>query len=384
MIYLDNSMAAKPSEKAVSAMIPFLTDRWGTPSAPHQIGQRLHSAVQEGYQSLYDLLGSSHKDSVIFTSSGAEAVSHAFLSVYTDIAVPRGKNHFVTLKTDEAPALMAMHKLEELGCVGKCVDVNSAGQLTAELLGDAISPRAALVSLSWGNGMTGVIQPVDEIAALCDERGILLHLDATHILGKVYFSLEDVKADLISFNGEQLHAPQGTGALYIKNGLKLSPLISGGMEQGGMRGGSLNVAGLAALGVAAKQALDARDLLCTETARLRDRLESQICSVLGDAVVFFDKQPRLPHISCMGFPGTVNEALLYLLNRKGVMASIGGGSFQQIGLILTACGVEETLAHAAINFTLSRETTESEIDRAAEIIVDSVKQLQKSSKALLN
>lgn len=383
MIYLDNSMAARPSAKGISAMMPYFTDHWASPSSPHTMGQQSTGAVREAYQSLYDLLGAGKDDAVIFTSCGAESVNHVFHSVYMDIALPRGKNHFITGKTDEAPALMAMHQLEELGCVGKCVDVDRQGQVTAELLGDVLSPRAALVSLSWGDGLTGVIQPVEEIAALCEERGILFHLDATHVLGKIYFTLDDVKADLISFNGPQMHAPQGTGGLYIRHGLKISPFIAGGMEQGGLRGGGLNVPGLASLGIASKEALDARDLMCTETARLRDRLEKNISSQLDDTSVFFQDQHRLPHISCMGFRGVANEALLYLLNKKGVMASIGGGSFQQIGLVLMAAGVEETLAHSSLSFSLSRETTESEIDRAAEIISEAVNQLRKYSRALL-
>lgn len=384
MIYLDNSMTARPSKKAVSAMMPYFSDYWASPSSPHSMAQQVSGVIRESYQTLYDLLGASSLDTVIFTSCGAESVNHAFQSVYTDIAVPRGKNHFITGKTDEAPALMAMHKLEELGCVGKCVDVNKQGHVTAELLGDVLSPRAALVSLSWADGLTGVVQPVEEIAALCEERGILFHLDATHVLGKLYFSPEEIKADLMSFNGPQLHAPQGTGGLFIRNGLKLSPFIAGGMEQAGLRGGGLNIPGLVSLGVAAKEALDARDLLCTETVRLRDRLEKEIKEHLDDVTVFYEDQYRLPHVSCIGFPGVANEALLYLLNRKGVMGCIGGGSLQQIGLVLMAAGVEETLAHSSVSFSLSRETTESDIDRSVQIIVDSVKQLRKSSTALMD
>jgi len=384
MIYLDNSMAARPSERAVSAMMPFFTDHWASPSSPHVMGQQTSGAIKDAYKSLYGLIGANNEDAVIFTSCGAESVNHVFHSVYTDIALPRGKNHFITGKTDEAPALMAMHQLEEQGCIGKCVDVDGRGHVTAELLGDVLSPRAALVSLSWGDGLTGVVQPVEEIAALCEDRGILLHLDATHVLGKLYFAPEEVKADLISFNGPQMHAPQGTGALYIRHGLKISPFIAGGMEQAGLRGGGVNVPGLTALGIAATEALEARDLMCTETARLRDRLEKSVADRIEDMVVFYQNQHRLPHISCMGFRGVANEALLYQLSRKGVMASIGGGSFQQIGLVLMASGVEETLAHSSLSFSLSRETTESEIDKAVEIIVEAVKHLRKFSNAFIN
>lgn len=382
MIYLDNTTITRPSNEAVSAMLPFLTERWGNPSAPHQRGQQLFPAIQEHTRALYSLIGADDRDTVLFTSSGAEAVSHLFFSTYSDTTLSRGKNQFVVCRTDEAPSLMALRKLEQLGCVGKWMEVETSGRTSAKLLGDVLTPRTALVSLSWGNGLTGVIQPVVEIAALCKERGISLHLDATHVLGKIYFDLEEIAPDFVTFNGDHLHAPSGTGVLYMRQGHRLSSLIAGGMDQAGMRGGSLNMAALAALSTASKQTLEARDFICTEVARLRHRLESKVLEGYSEAVCFFQKQERLPHISCIGFPGISNEALLFLLNRQGVLASMGGGSFQQIGLVLMASGIEEGIAHSALTFALSRETTESEIDRAAEIIVSCAKQLRKMSLQL--
>lgn len=378
-IYFDNSMTTRPSEGAVSGMIPYFTDMWGVPSAPHLMGQNLFSALKESYQAIYDLLGASERDTVVFTSSGAEAINNALMSGYFDITASSGKNQFITSNIDEAPTLMAISRLEELGCVGTSVPVNNSGQVSVEALGDAITPRTAMVSLSWASGLTGVIQPVEEIASLCKERGILLHLDATHVLGKLFFELDGIGADLISFNGDHLHAPKGTGGLYIRSGVKCSPLILGGMEQGGHRAGSYNVPGLVGLGIAAKEALECRDLLCMEVARLRDKLEESIIGEIPESVIFFRDQERLPHCTTIGFPGLANEALLFLLNKKGVLASIGGGSFQQIGLVLAASGVDEGLAHSAISFSFSRETTEDEVNRAAEIIVECAKKLIKTS-----
>ncbi|NGX41823.1 MAG: Cysteine desulfurase IscS [Chlamydiae bacterium] len=382
-IYLDNSMTTAPSEKAISGMMPYLTEMWGSPSAPHQCGQQLYLVMKESYQSLYDLLGANESDTIIFTSSGAEAVNHAIQSTYYTTTLTTGKNHFLTSSLDEAPAIMSIERLEEMGCVGKMVEVNKEGYITAEAIGDAITPRTAMVSLSWANGLTGVIQPVSEIASLCKSRGIIFHLDATHILGKLYFDLEDVGADFISFNGDHFHAPKGTGGLYIKNGTKCVPLISGGMEQGGYRGAPINIPGLVSLGIAAKEAQDSCDLLCTEVARFRDKLETGILEGFPEAVPFFRDQDRLSHCTTIAFPGIANEALLFQLDRKGVYASIGGGSFQQIGLLLIASGIEENLVHCAISFSLSRKTTEDEIDQAIQIIVESAKQLSKTSEKLV-
>lgn len=381
-IYLDNSMTTRPSEKAISQMLPFLTDMWGSPSAPHQMGQALYPTIEESLKSIYTLLGAGTEDDFIFTSSGAESVNHVIFSAYYDITRATGKNQIVTSHIDEAPTLMSIGRLEHLGCVGKMTSADSHGRITAQAIAEAITPRTALVSLSWANGLTGVINPVSEIAAICEERGIRFHLDATHVLGKLFYELPDINAHLITFNGDHLHAPKGTGGLYIKAGVPCSPFIVGGLEQAGHRAGTLNVAALAALGSAAVEALDARDYMCTEIARLRGKLEEGISAEFPDAMIMFRDQERLPHCTTICFPGIVNEAMLYALNRKNLFACIGGGNFQQIRLILTSSGIPETLAYTALNFSLSRMTTEDEIDRAIAIIGTTAKQLRKTSLKL--
>lgn len=379
-IYLDNNTTTRPGENSVAKMLPFLTERWGVSSAPHRIGQQLMPAIDEALRGIYALLGAKESDSVIFTSSAAEAVNHVILSTYFDVTVHTGKNQFITSKIDEAPSIMAIGRLEQLSCLGKMAVPDRSGRITAQAIIDEMTPRTALVSLSWANGLTGVINPIQEIADVCQERGVLLHLDVSHALGKLVCNWSDIPVHFLSFSGDNFHAPTGTGGLYIRGDVKCSPFILGGIEQAGYRAGNFNTGALAALGQAARDALDARDLLCTEIARLRGKLEMDIKASLSDAVPLFQDQERIPNTSVIAFPGVSNEALLYLLNRKGVYASIGGGTYQQVGLILEACGIERTLAHSAISFGLSRETTEDEIDRAVEIIVGCVKSLQHSSQ----
>lgn len=379
-IYLDNGTTTRPSERAIAKMLPYLTDYWGVPTAPHQKGQELFSIMEESYREIYALLGANEEDHFVFTSSGPEAVNHVLLSTYLEVARTTGKNQFVTSTIDEAPAMMSISRLEQLGCVGKMAEAGPGGFLTEKALTGALTPKTALVSLSYANGLTGVINPVADIAEACQERGVLLHLDATHTLGKLF---DEVTADFVTFNGDHLHAPKGTGGLLIRKGVKHSPFIVGGLDQASMRAGHLDVASLAALGVAAQELLECRDLICTETARLRDRLEKKIKEGFPQATVFFKESNRLPHITAIGFPGVVNEALLYMLNQNGVYASIGGGVSQKLSLILQASGVPETLAQTAISFCLSRETNEDEIDKAAEITIDAARKLAKTSAHLL-
>jgi cysteine desulfurase len=322
LIYLDNSSTARPSEKAVSAMMPYWTTHWGTPTTPHPKGQELYPALTEYYQMLYACIGAKENDQVILTSSGAEAVNHVIASVYRDVTLATGKNQFLTSKADEASSIMAISHLEPFGCVGKMIEVNGQGIATAQAVADCLSPRTALVSLSWANGLTGVIQPVAEIAELCRQRGVRLHLDATHIMGKLFYELEEIQPDYLTFNGEQLHGPKGTGMLYIKQGIHCSPFIFGSADQGGMRAGGLNMPGLAGLAIAVQETLESRDLLCTETARLRNQLEQGILKGFPQAKICFKEQERLPHCTTLLFPGIANEALLFILNRRGALAVV--------------------------------------------------------------
>lgn len=378
-IYLDNSTTTHPSPLAVRAMMPYFTEMWGVPSSPHQMGQELFGAIQDSYRSIYTLLGASEDETFVFTSSGPEAINQVIQTSWVDISLATGKNHYMTSAIDEAPSIMAIGRIEHLGAVGKMIKPNHHGILTTKAVAEAITPRTALLSLSWGNGLTGVIQPIEEIAALCRDRGIKLHLDITHALGKIALNFKEFSPDFLTFNGDTLHAPKGTGGLLIKKGVPCGALIVGGIEQGGMRAGHLNVPGLVALGCAANELGGAMDYMGTEIARLRDYFESAICDALDGAVALFKDQHRLPHISAIGFPGVVNEALLFLLSRKGICASIGGGSFQRIDLVLQGAGVDSTLAQGAVSFSLSRETTEDEIERAIPLIIESVKELRRIS-----
>jgi cysteine desulfurase len=377
-IYLDNSTTTRPSLKAVSKMMPYYNELWGTPSAPHKAGHELLPAITESYKAIYQLFGAREIDDFVFTSSGAEAVNQAILSAYFDVTLTTGKNHFLTSLIEEAPSITSLDRLEKFDCVCQQVQPTKNGKVTAESISKMITPRTAMISISYGNGLTGTINPIPEIATLCRERGILLHLDLTHAVGKLYFEIADIDAHFFSFNGDHIHAPKGSGGLFTKAGTRCRPFILGGNEQGGLRAGSLNVANLVALGQAAKEAEESRDLLCTEVARLRDKLEMGIVAHYPEAIPFYCDQERLPHCTSIAFPGIANEAMLYSLNRKDLYACIGGGSFQQLSQILTFCQVPEAIAQTAISFSLSRETHEDEIDRAIDLIVESANQLRKT------
>lgn len=382
-IYLDNSTTTIPSDKALAKMIPLFKEMWGAPLAPHSMGQKLYHLIDESYQSIYRSMQAKDEDLFVLTSSGAESVNHVMTSVYHTVTDPTGRNQYICAESDEASILMSLSRLETMGCHIKMVKPDINGRIDPESILEAITPRTALVSLSFVNGITGVVNPIDEISQICQKRGIQLHLDVTHALGRIYFDKESINPTYLTFNGDHLHAPKGTGGLFVKNGTKLLPFILGSLDQAGFRAGSLNVPSLASLSVALEETFEAQDYICTEIARLKNKFEVEILRRVPESKVIFGNSERVPTTSVIAFPGISNELMLYNLNRKGVFASIGGGPFQQIALVLTSSGLDENLANCALNFTLSRETTEDEIDQTIEVIVECVKRLRKISSKII-
>ncbi len=364
MIYLDHHSATRPCTAALERMTPYLQDHWGASFAPHRMGQELIAALETRYQMIYDLVNAAPTDQFVFTSSGAEAVNQVFWSVFVEKARKEGKCHIIISELEDAPTMQCAKRLEELGCYIKIAPQKSNGQIDLEKLKELINPRTALISVTMAHGLTGVIQPVEEIIQLAKEKGVLLHLDATYAIGKYPFSFE---SDYLTFSGDRIHSVKGSGALFAKATAPLSPFILGGNEQGTLRGGSFDIPSFMALSAAAQQSLLYLDMMALEVVRLRDLFETEV-----KASVLYKDSFRLPNTTTLIFDKVHQEALLYILNRKGIYASIGGSYASHLGRI----------DESAISFSLSRMTTEDEIRRAAGIINEAVKQLQKISEDL--
>lgn len=376
-IYLDNSQTTAPSLQATTKMMPFITEHWGVFSQAHRKGQELALPLSNAYKELYRLFKASEEDTVIFTASGSEAVNQVIQSAYFDITLPTGKNHYIVGKVDEAPALMATHRLEQAGCLGTMIMPSVKNVI------EALTPRTALVSLSWGNGLTGQIQPVQEIGKVLRDRGVKFHLEASHVIGKLWFDPVDTGADYISFGGDLIHGLKSSGALWVRSNEKMPRLLMGGLEQGGARGAPLDTASLVVLGEVAKEAREAIDFVATEVARLRGKFERQLLKAIPEVKIHFRDQERLPHISCISFPGCPSEPFLYLLNKEECFATMGGGQLQQIGYVLSALDVSEQESMTALSFSLSRETTDQEVEEAIVKIHKVYQILHKTSIGLI-
>lgn len=378
-LYFDHASAAPPSDQVIGRMLPFFSDSFGSPLSPHRAGQRLYPAMEGAYKALYALLKAPLASTVILTSGGAEGINQIVQGVYIDQTRLTGKNHFLTTTCAEAAPLMAMRRLEKWGCLVETLTGGQDGLITEEALIQALTPRTALLSISWVNGLTGVIQPIAKLAQICKQRGVLLHVEASHALGRLSEGVEELGADFVTAEGSLLYGPKGTGLLWLRAPLSLSPLISGGSGQAGMRGGELFVPGLVGLGVAAQEAVESLDFFSTEVARLRNQFEEGVCEQLPFAKRLFCDVRRAPQTSLITFAGIVNEALLLAANRQGLCASMGGGAFQQIARVVSSYGHSPYLSHGALSFSIGRTTTEKDVEQAIHVITTCAKHLYRIS-----
>jgi cysteine desulfurase len=327
-----------------------------------------HADLIAAYSPIYELLGASLEDTFVFTSSLAEAINQVFLSVFLEVSRKVGKCHFIASTIEDAPTMQMLKRLEDLGCFVKFVPVNDRGQIDVDALKELISPRTALISITAAHGLTGVIQPLEEIASLAKERGVLLHIEASYAAGKYDFS--NLRSDYITFSGERLHAPKSAG-LFVKKNAPLHPLVLGN---------SLDVAPLMALSCAASQILLNFDAMSLEMIRLRDLLETEILAQVSDGIVLFKNQLRLPNTTALLFPGAHYEALHYLLQEKKIASAIGGTYFQHLHRLLASSSIEKS--ECALSFSIDRMMTEEEILKAAKTISLEVNKLRALSEDL--
>lgn len=334
------------------------------------------SMIPHRLERIYDLVGAGKEDVFVFTSSGAEAINQVLWSVFLNVSRKTGKCHFITSMIEDAPTMQMMKRLEELGCFVKIAPVNSKGEIDVAQLKELINPRTALISITMAPGLTGVIQPVEEIEKIAHEKGVLLHLDGTYAVGKYYFSFSELKADYLTFSGDRIHSLTATGGLFANKQAPLAPLILGGS---GLRGGALDISSLLALSAAAAQSALFLDAMSLEVARLRDQFEKEICRLIPDAQILFKNTLRLPNTTVIAFPFAHQEALHYLLDRKKVESWIGGNYSQHLYHHLIGSKVDPHLATCSISFSLSRMTSAEEIRKAVVLIAETVSTLQLSA-----
>jgi cysteine desulfurase len=266
------------------------------------------------------------------------------------------------------------------------LSVNEDGIVDRDTLESAIDPdRTALVSIMWANNETGLLFPIRELAALCREKGILFHTDAVQAVGKVPVDVQEAPVDFLSFSAHKFHGPKGVGGLFVRQGRKITPLLHGGEQMGGRRGGTVNVAFLVAMGLAMELAVESLPHEQTEVRRLRDRLEDALVSIPGVSVIG-RRELRVPNTILMSVKGVEGEAMIWDLNRQGVAASTGSAcaseSLEPNPTFVAMC-IDTELAHTGVRLSLSRFTTDEEIDSATTALRTAIERLRTISPSAL-
>lgn len=379
--YLDNNATTMIDLKVLELMQPYLTEKYGNPSSLHKFGTETHPAISEAIDKLYAGIGAKDEDDVIVTSCSTESNNWVLKGVYFDEILGKGKNHIITTEVEHPAVRSTCAFLESLGVEVTYLPVNEDIRVTASQVREAITDKTALVSVMWANNETGVIFPIEEIGEVCKEKGVLFHTDAVQAIGKIPVDVIKANVDFLSFSAHKFHGPKGIGGLYIRKGVKLTPLFHGGEHMGGRRSGTLNVPYIVGMGEA--MALAQKGLIYedTEVRRLRDKLEDAILKN-EEILVVGKKELKVPNTILTSVRGIEGEAMLWDLNKAGIAASTGSACASEdleANPVMAAIGADKELAHTAIRFSLSRFNTEAEIDYVIEVFNKSIKRLREIS-----
>jgi cysteine desulfurase len=360
-------------------MIPYLLGECGNASSNHRHGRQARAALETARQQVAYLLNASDSE-VIFTSGGTEADNLAILG-----AVTEPDAHIITSSIEHHAVLHAVNRLEQRGCEATYLPVDANGRVNPEDVLSALRPNTRLISIMLANNETGVLQPVEEIGRIAREHGVLFHTDAVQSAGKVPVDVERIGCDLLSISGHKMHGPLGTGALFVRRGVKLEPMLHGGTQELGRRAGTENVVGAVGFGESAVIAQNGlKDGSLKKLAKLRDALENSVLAEVGEAGVNGSRNERVPNTTNIGFGGVDGPALLAMLDRMGV--SVSGGSACNAGAcepshVLMAMGLTPGRASRSVRFSLSKQTTAEDVDFAIWQVAEAVGKLRDAGSA---
>ena len=380
-IYLDNNATTLVDPKVRDAMEPFWCDLYGNPNSLHSFGTEVHPAMRVAFDRLYAGINANDEDDVIITSGATESNNTVIKSIYYSLIKDGKKDTIITTDVEHPSVLAACKFVESLGAKVIYLPVDNDAMINPQTLKDAINDKTALVSIMWANNETGVIFPIKEMVKIAHEYGALFHTDAVQAIGKTKVDVRDVDVDYLSFSAHKFHGPKGVGALYIKKNSPLIPLLHGGEQMGGLRSGTVNVAGLVGMGLAMELANDNLEYELKEVSKKRDKLEDAIIKI-PDVFTVGDRAKRTPNTILCSIKGVEGEAMVWDLNKKGIAVSTGSACASEdleSNPVLEAIGADKELAHTAIRFSLSRFTTDEEIEYTIGAFKEAVERLRSIS-----
>ncbi len=382
-VYLDNNATTMLDSEVKEAMEDYFCKHYGNPNSLHRFGTITHKPLRSALDQLYAGINAKEEDDVIITSCATESNNWVIKGIYFDEILKKGKNHIITTEV-EHPAVRSTCKfLEDLGVKVTYIPMNEHANIDINTIKEAITPQTALVSVMWANNETGVIFPIKEIGEICKEYNVLFHTDAVQAIGKVKVDVQDVNVDFLSFSAHKFHGPKGIGGLYIKKDVELTPLLHGGEHMHGRRSGTLNVPYIIGMGKAMELANKWLEYESNKIKELRDKLESALLS-MGDVMIVGNSTNRVPNTILASVRGIEGEAMLWDLNKAGIGASTGSACASEdleANPVMEAIGADKELAHTAIRLSLSRFTSDEDIDYAISVLDSAIKRLRNISSS---
>ncbi|QXE91507.1 cysteine desulfurase NifS [Geomonas subterranea] len=377
-IYLDNNATTKVDERVFEEMRPYFCELYGNPSSMHFFGGQVQKKVDEARARVASLLGAL-PDEIVFTACGTESDNAAIRSA---LEVFPEKRHIITSRVEHPAVLTQCRNLSKRGYRVTELNVDGNGQLDLAELEKLVDEDTAIVSLMYANNETGVIFPIEEAAKIVKKKGALFHTDAVQAVGKIPLNMADSAIDMLSLSGHKLHAPKGVGVLYVRRGTPFRPMLVGGHQERGRRAGTENTASIIAMGKACQLA---EQYMADEAGRvreMRDRLERELTALIPNTRINGGGTERLPNTLSIAMEFVEGEGILLLLSEKGICASSGSactsGSLEP-SHVLRAMGVPFTCAHGSIRFSLSRFTTDDDINAVIEALPPIISRLRAMS-----
>lgn len=373
--YFDNNATTRVAPEVTEVMIPMLRDFWGNPSSAYAFGSQVHKHVEDARAKVAALVNCDPKE-VVFTSCGTESNNSA---IHSALVTNPNKKHVITTSVEHSANINFGEYLKKMGFDVTFLPVESDGSLDLHLLEKSIRPDTAIVSIMWANNETGVMFPIEEIAAICRSKGVLCHTDAVQVPGKVKIDVKQLGVDFLSLSAHKLHAPKGIGMLYVKRRTKYQPYVIGGHQERGRRGGTENVPHVVAFGRAAELAMEHLHDENTRVRALRDKLEDTILRTIPNTVRNGAKEPRLPNTANIAFDFVEAEAVLLLLDQLGICCSSGSacttGSLDP-SHVLSAMGLSPMRARGSVRFSLGIYNTEEEVNYVLKHLPGIIKRLR--------
>lgn len=380
-VYMDNAATTAVNKEVLDAMLPYFTEIYGNPSSLHTPGQEAHKAVTNARMQVGKALNAADPErEIIFTGCGTESDNMVLLGIAQRYQ-KKGK-HIITTAVEHHAVLYTCERLEKMGYEVTYLPVDEYGRVTAKQVEDAIRPDTILVSVMFGNNEVGTIMPIPEIGKVCREKGVFFHTDAVQAVGHVHIDVQAMNIDMLSLSAHKFHGPKGVGALYVRKGIVVPALLTGGAQEHNKRAGTENVAGIVGLGKAIEMACGSIDETSARMTKLRDKLIKRIPELIPEVKLNGHPTERLPGNVNYSIKFIEGESILLMLDLNGIAASSGSactsGSLDPSHVLL-AMGLPHEVAHGSLRLTLGDDTTEEDVDYVLDVLPRIVERLRNMS-----